>query len=311
MFEGPAFRASGRIAGMETLKQIIPLLLTVSLGLIVVAAGLGSARGDFVYVLRNGRLLSRSVLAICILPLLFALAVVAIFPLPRPAMAGILLMGLSPVPPLMMGKALKFGGTRAYVYGLQAAAAVMALFSVPLLGTLVAHFYEIEAQFPFVVVAKNVFVGILVPLAIGLALGRWIMPEFAPRLVPVVMIIAWILLIAAFVPIVIGAWPQITALIGDGTVLVMAIFIGLSVASGHFLGDPASPSSLGFAAGMRHPGIALALASANESDKSVSAAVLLVLLTGLIVLIPYQFYLKRSATAKAAIARAGDADAAT
>lgn len=295
---------------MEALKQIIPLLLTLSLGLIVVAAGLGSARGDFVYVLRNRRLLSRSVLAICILPLLFAMALVAIFPLPRAAEAGILLMGLSPVPPLMMGKALKFGGTQAYVYGLQAAAAVMALFSVPLLGTLLAHFYEIHALFPLATVAKKVFVGIFVPLAIGLALGRWIMPHHARRLIPVVMIVAWILLIAAFVPIIVGAWPRIMALVGDGTVLVIAAFVGLSVAAGHFLGDPASPSSLGFAAGMRHPGIALSLASANESDKSISAAVLLVLLTGMIVLIPYQLYLKRSATAKAAVASVGDADAA-
>jgi len=64
---------------MEALKHIIALLLTVSLALIVVAAGLGSARGDFVYVLRNVRLLSRSVLAICILPLIFAMVLVAIF----------------------------------------------------------------------------------------------------------------------------------------------------------------------------------------------------------------------------------------
>jgi BASS family bile acid:Na+ symporter len=59
---------------------------------------------------------------------------------------------------------------------------------------------------------------------------------------------------------------------------------------------------------MRHPGIALALASANDSDKPVSAAVLLALLTGLIVLVPYQLYLKRSAAAKVAVAGGGDAN---
>jgi BASS family bile acid:Na+ symporter len=278
---------------MELLKQILPLLLTVSLSLIMVAAGLASARGDFLYVLTRGRLLWRAILAICILPLAFAMALVAIFTLDLSVRAGILLMALSPVPPLVMGKALKAGGAQQYVYGIQAAAAFMALVSVPLLGSLAARFYDVQAQFPVAVVARNIAIGVFLPLCIGLVLGRWVMPVRASRIAPVVSSIGNVLLLTAFVPIVVVAWPEIAKLIGNGAILVIALFVVLSTLGGHLLGDPASPSSLAFAAAMRHPGIALALVSANEGDRSISAAVLLVLLTGMMVLIPYQIYITR------------------
>jgi BASS family bile acid:Na+ symporter len=289
------------------LKQVIPLLLEVSIGLLVIAAGLGAARGDFTYVLTRGHLLWRAVLAICVLPLLFAMGLVACFRLDPPVRAGILLMALAPVPPLVMGKALKVGGAQEYVYGIQAAAAVMALVSVPLLGSLAARFYAVQAQFPAVVVAKNLAMGVFLPLCLGLVLGRWIMPVRGRRIARMVSLTGNILLLTAFVPIVVGAWPEIAKLIGGGAVLVIALFVGLSTLGGHVLGDPASPSSLAFAAAMRHPGIALALASANDGDRSVSAAVLLMLLTAIVVLIPYQIYIKRKG-AKSAVLPSGDID---
>jgi len=280
---------------MDALKQIIPILLPLSLALLVAAAGMASARGDFLYVLGRSGLLWRAFVAICILPVLFAMAIVALFPLTPPARAGIMLMALSPVPPLMIGKALKAGGAREYVYGIQVAAAAFALVSVPLLGALVAHFYEVQAQFPLVVVARNIAIGIVVPLAIGLVLGRWVMPTLAHRIAPAVSLIANLLVVVAFIPILIVAWPEMIALTGNGTLLAIAIFVICCVAGGHLLGEEASRSTLAFASAMRHPGIALALASANQSDKSVSAAVLLTVLTGLVVLTPYQMVMKRKA----------------
>jgi BASS family bile acid:Na+ symporter len=280
---------------MEALKQIIPLLLPLSLALLVAAAGMASARGDFLYVLGRGQLLWRAFVAICVLPILFAAAIVALFPLTPAARAGIMLMALSPVPPLVIGKALKVGGAREYVYGIQVAASVFALFTVPLFGALVAHFYEVRAQFPLAVVARNIAMGIVVPLVVGLLLGRWIMPTFAHRIAPAVSLIANIVLVIAFVPIVVVTWPQMTALVGNGTLLAIVIFVICCAAGGHFLGAPGSPSTLAFASATRHPGIALALASANQSDKSVSAAVLLIVLVGLVALLPYQMFVKRKA----------------
>lgn len=205
-------------------------------------------------------------------------------------------MAISPVPPLVPGKALKFGGETGYVYGLQAAAALLAIVTVPLLGSLTASLYNVDARFPVRVVAGNIFVGAIVPLAIGLALGRWLFRNASPKVPRTIALVANVLLVIAFVPILIGSWPQMQALIGDGSVIAMAVVVAIALLGGHLLGgaDSSHRSTLAFASAMRHPGIALALAGANHSDKAISAAVLLFMLVGLAVMLPYQIMLRRS-----------------
>ncbi|TCM20448.1 BASS family bile acid:Na+ symporter [Novosphingobium sp. PhB165] len=282
---------------MEFVKHLLPLLLTGSLALMIIAAGIASSRGDFAYVLARPALLGRAMVAIVVIPVLIAVVIIALCPISHSAKAGIFLMAISPVAPLMPGKALKFGGHGAYVYGLQAAGAVLALLFVPTLGELGSKFYDVDAHFPIGVVARNIFVGLVIPLGIGLVLGRLVLRKVSPALPRTLMIIANLLLILAFLPILASLLPDIGALIGDGTILAMAVVVGTALIGGHLLGgpDPANRATLAFSASMRHPGIALALAGANHADKAITAAVLLFLLVGLVVLIPYQVALKRKA----------------
>ena len=84
---------------------VIPLLLTFSLALLVVAAGLASSRGDFTYVVSRPALLLKAFEAIMLIPVLTAMLVIAFLPLSPAVKAAILLMAFSPVPPLMPGKA--------------------------------------------------------------------------------------------------------------------------------------------------------------------------------------------------------------
>lgn len=279
---------------MELLKHLIPLLLTVSLGMLVVASGMASSRGQLLYVLLRPRLLVRAIIAIDVLPVLAAIVIVAVFyDISLPARAAIVLMAISPVPPLMPGKAFKFGGEADYVYGLQNAMAVLAIVTVPLLGSLVAGLYESDAQFPIAVVAQNILIGVIVPLAIGLVVGRWLAPTFAQRAAPILAQIANVLVIIAFIPVLAASWHEIVALVGDGTVIAMAIVVAIAALGGHLLGatQGSRRSTLAFAAAMRHPGIALALAGANHADKGISAGVLLFMLVGIVVLVPYQLAL--------------------
>ncbi|MGO4168809.1 Na+-dependent transporter [Novosphingobium sp. PhB55] len=280
---------------MEIVKQLIPLLLTLSLGLLVVAAGLASSRGDFAYVLKRPRLLLPAFVAIMVIPILAAMAIVALFPLSQAAKAGILLMAISPVPPLMPGKALKAGGHTPYVYGLMATGAVFAVIFVPILGALAARFYGVHAQFPVSVVARNILIGVAIPLVVGLVVGRVLLRAPAPRLTKAVTIAAYLLLVLAALPILIKVWPAMMALIGNGTVLAMILVVVVAIAGGHFLGGDnlADRGSLAISAAMRHPGIALALAGANHANAALSAAVLLFLIVGFLVLIPYQMLLRR------------------
>ena len=287
---------------MELIKQLIPVFLTVSLALLVMSVGMASARGELAYVLRRPALLVRGIVAVNIIPLIVAVVIVSIFPISRAAAAGLLVMALSPVPPLVPGKMMKFGGHSDYAYGLYTAMALFAIITVPLLGSLTAGYYESAADFPVSVVATNVFIGVIVPLVIGLALGRRFAPEFSHRYAPLIQKVSLVLVIAAFLPILATSWPMMVHLIGDGTVIAFACFVAAIVTAGHLLGtgDVGDRATLAFAAAVRHPGIALALVGANHADKKVSAAVLLLLLVGLLVLFPYQMLIKRRLAAAAA-----------
>lgn len=280
---------------MDILKHLLPMLLTLSLALLVVAAGIASSRGDFAYVVGRPSLLGRAFLAIVVIPVIAAIVVISLFPISHAAKAGIFLMAISPVPPLMPNKALKFGGSAGYIYGIQGAAALMALFTVPLLGALGDRLYDVDAQFPAAVVARNVFLGLVVPLAVGLMIGRWLFPKASPALPRYLIIVADILLVIVFVPLMIKAAPEVAALVGDGSIVAMGIVIVVALAGGHLLGGPGEVDrpTLAVASALRHPGIALALAGANHAAPPVTAGVLLFLLVAMVVLTLYQIAMRR------------------
>ncbi len=242
----------------------------------------------------------RALLAIDIVPPLAAVAIIVLLPdIPTPAKAGILLMAISPVPPLVPGKALSAGGEQAYVYGILAALSLLAIVTVPLLGAAVGHLYGSSAQFPVPVVARNILMGVLAPLIIGILIGRWLAPNWAHRFGPAISKVALIVLVVAFLPIVVVSWPRMIALVGDGTVLaIIALMVVITLAA-HLLGpaEPGNKAALVFSATTRHPGIALALAGANHADPDVPAAVLLFLLVGLVALIPYKIFVRRAGKA--------------
>ncbi|HEX7857125.1 MAG TPA: Na+-dependent transporter [Sphingobium sp.] len=292
---------------MELVKHLIPLMITVSLGLLIVSCGMASARGECLHVLRSPRLLVKAMIAINVIPPVAAILAVSLFPaMPIAAKGAILLMAISPVPPLVPGKALKMGGSGAYVYGLQVAVSLLAIITVPLLGTLVGGLYESDAQFPVSVIARNVFVGMVIPLAIGLALGRWIAPDFSHRAAPMVTKIALGLVVIAFLPILIKDWSLMMALVGDGTVLAMLAVVIVAAIGGYLLGEkaPGDRATLMFAATTRHPGIALALAGANHAKPGITAGVLLFLLIALAGMVPYQIAFNRRRKAEATSAAA-------
>ena len=63
---------------MEALKQILPLLLTLSLAGLVMTVGLKAGHGDLLYVLRRPGLLIRAILAVEVIPPIAAAASLSI-----------------------------------------------------------------------------------------------------------------------------------------------------------------------------------------------------------------------------------------
>lgn len=281
---------------MEALKALIPLLLTISLAGLVLTVGLNSGKGDLLYVLKRPLLLSRAILSVMILPPILAGLLVWLLPVTPPVKAGIMLMAVAPVPPLVPGQELGVGGRKSFAYGVYVAMALLTIVSVPLVFDITARLFGRDDTVSIVAAAKTVLTGVIIPLAIGLAI-RALAPAFAARAAPWLYKISMLLVVLAFLPILIQIWPLMMSLIGDGTLLAMALVVAACLLVGHLLGGPEriDRSTLAIASSVRHPGIAMALAGANFGKPEVTAAVLLFMLVGLAVGTVYKIWFKRTA----------------
>lgn len=281
---------------MEALKQIIPILLTVSLAGLVLTVGLKSVQGDLIYVLRRPALLFKAFLAVDVIPVAVAVPLALLLPLEPIVKAGIVMMAISPVPPLVPGQELGLGGRKEYAYGVYVAIALLAMVTVPIASDLAGRAFGREDSPSFLLVAKSVLMGVVIPLVVGMTV-RLVAPAVAARLAPWVYWLSMFLVFAAFVPILVAIWPEMIRLVGNGTLAAMAAVTAIGLAGGHLLGGPdlRDRSTLAIASSIRHPGIAMMLANANFGDKHVSAAVLLFLIVGIAVGIPYRQWIKRRA----------------
>jgi len=280
---------------MEVLKAFIPVLLTLSLAGLVLTVGLNSGKGDLLYVLKRPVLLSRAILSVMILPPILAGLLVWLLPVTPPVKAGIMLMAVAPVPPLVPGQELGVGGRKSYAYGVYVAMALLTIVSVPLVFDITARLFGRDDTVSIVAAARTVLTGVIIPLAIGLVI-RALAPAFAARVAPWLYKLSLLLVVLAFLPILIQIWPTIMGLIGDGTLLAMALVVAACLLVGHLLGGPdrIDRSTLAIASSVRHPGIAMALAGASFGKPEVTAAVLLFMLVGLAVGTIYKTWFKRT-----------------
>ncbi len=279
---------------MELLKTLLPMAVSGSLMTLVFGIGLDAEPRDVLYLLRRPLKLLDAVLAISLVVPAVTLVVIQLLPLTAPAKAGIVLMALAPVPPFVPGNAIKAGGGKSYVYGLFAAYALLTVVIVPATVELLGRVYHVNISVSAAAIARTMLIGVLAPLAVGMAFRAW-KPALAARAAPLVSKIAMGLLVLVLIPILIVAFPAIRAAVGNGSVLAICIIVAAAIAGAHVLGgrDPGERDALGAAAATRHPGIALMIASANGLDRQVNAVVLLFVLVSLAVFNLYRLRSRR------------------
>jgi BASS family bile acid:Na+ symporter len=279
---------------MDALKEFIPLILAASLFALVLTVGLDAEIDELLALFARPLRLLKAVLAVNVIVPVAACLLIAAFPIPYAAKVGILLMAVSPVPPLVPGKELKVGARRRYSYSAYTALIILAVVVVPVSLALLSALYEVDVNIPAAAVARNVAVSVVLPLAIGLGIQR-LAPAFAARVAPAMRGIATITLVLAFVPLIIAAWPQFVPLMRGGTLLVMALVAVVALLGGHVLGGPNlhERAALAVTAATRHPGIAMMIAAANANDPHVTAAILGFMIVGMVAAAPYQLLIKR------------------
>ncbi len=278
-----------------TVQQLIRVAFLVSIMLIVLSFALRATWRDATSLFRNPSLLLRSLLAMNVLMPIFAATLAGLFTFRPGIEVALLALSVSPVPPFLPRKQLTLVSEREYVHGLLGATSLLSILLAPLTVVLIGLAFSRHVDIDPAKIARVVALTVLMPFALGLIINH-LRPAFAVRASPLADKAGALLLVVALVPVLIKMWPAMIALIGDGTLLAILAFVAVGLAVGHLLGGPGSGDRavLALATAMRHPGVALVIASGTAAgDKVVAPALLLYLLVGAIATVPYVMWRKR------------------
>lgn len=277
------------------LATLIPLALKMSVFLTVFVIALNARLEDVLYLFRRPVELVRSLLSMNVIMPLFAAALAAAFQLHPAVEIALITLAVSPVPPALPKKEFKAGGRSSYAIGLLVAASMLAIVIVLIAVELLGRAFRRPVHISPGTIAQIVLMAVLLPLAAGLAV-RHFAPSFAERIAKPLSIVARVLLVAGALPILFTAWPAIVSLIGNGTLSAIVAFTLAGLGVGHLMGgpEPEDRTVLALSTASRHPGVAMAIASANfPGQKLVLAAVLLYLIVSALVSAPYMAWRRR------------------
>lgn len=286
---------------MDT-KQLILLALQVAIFATVFGFGLQAKLDDVAYVLRRPSLLLRSVLAMFVVMPILVVILVKLFEFRMPVEVVLVVLAISPIPPLLPNRQRKAGGLPSYGLGLMLVLGVAAIVLIPLLVEVMAQVFDRPAAMSSGAIARIVVVMILAPLVAGMIV-RALLPRVAGWLQTPVYWVATGLLVLGVLAVLAGSWSAIWAATGGGTLIAIVAFVLVGLLVGHLLGgpDPEHATVLALSTACRHPAIALAVASANYPNEHFGGIILLYLIVNLIVAIPYVKWRRQRSKAVTAI----------
>lgn len=279
-----------------TIAQIVPLVLTVSIFLNVLALGLAADLADATYLFRRPALLLRAVLSMNILTVLIVVAAASLFELTFPVKVALLALAVSPVPPLLPTKERKHGATESYAVGLLVSAVVLALVLIPWSIEWIGRYFGEDAHVSAKDIVPVVLISVIVPLGLGILFHR-LSPDLSEGLVRPVSLLSMALLAIGVLAIVFTMSGAIWATIVNGSLIALACFSLIGLAVGHMLGgpEPGNRTALALATCTRHPGMALLIASQNFPAQKAAfmSVIILHLVVGAVVSIPYLRWRRR------------------
>ena len=280
-----------------SLLMTLKLVIVLSVVLNALALAMRARAEDVLYLVRRPGLAVRSFVSMyVVVPLAALLAIVLIDPRPGVALA-LLVLSLSPVPPLLPKKQLKSGGEGAYILGLLVSAAVVSVLVMPVGLSLLGSVFGRELHAGAGTIAKTLAITVIGPMLLGLIAQKILGGRAEPLSHVVGRIGMWMLVIGALGALIILA-PALWRVVGEGTLLAMLVVIIAGLVAGYVLGG-ASPSirtALALASATRHPGVALGVIGASVPDAKLAlVAVLVFVLLNVVVGIPFVMMARRRA----------------
>jgi BASS family bile acid:Na+ symporter len=277
-----------------SIQTLILLALQASIFLTVLTVGMSTSRADLGCVLGKPSQLVRSLLALNVLGPAVAIVVCKTFRLHPAVIVGLVTLAVAPVgnlfPKAMVP--LVTPGRASYAHGLFFASAVLSVVLTPLAVEVIDVIFGARVHVSPLSVARVVIGTVLVPLGVGLAIGRW-WPG-ARRWIPAMQKVSGLVLLACAVVLVAATWSLMASVFRRGTVTAIVLISLAGLAAGHLLGGPDEDGRtvLAHATVSRHPGVAIVVASLTDQPLAPIGVLLAVLVSALAV-IPYTRWRKR------------------
>lgn len=277
-----------------SIQALVGVVLGVSIFLAVLSEGMMVTRADIRYLFDRPARLVRTILAMSILGPIVTIIVCQLFSLHPAVIVALVTLSIAPVGALFpQGMlALVRPGQGSYAHGLFFATTLLSVALTPLAVEVINVLFGSDVHVNPLTVAQVAVGSLLLPLGIGLAVGRW--RPGARQWIPGIQKLSSLLLLACFVVFAFLAWPRFGEIAREGTLAAIVIITLIGLAAGHFLGGPNEDDRtvLAFATVSRHPGVAIAVASLADQPLA-PIGVLLAVLVGEVATTPYKLWRKR------------------
>lgn len=277
---------------MALLLTAVKLIVGLGLFGLMFAQGLGVTKADFGYLRRHPRLAAWSVVAVLLLVPLATLVVIGLVRPDPPTTVLLAILAASPAAPFALPSALK-AGRREFVVALHLLLAVLSVVSVPLVLAGMAAALEFAAAVRATDIFRQVALGFLLPLLLGIGLRAW-RPALAQRLEAPLGKLSGLLLAVAVVMVFALSWRLLFQL-DLRSYMAMALTVVAALAIGHGLitTDPGERVPLALECATRHPGLVLLIATQNFPQSRPAAVLLPYLLVFLLLSTLYKQVVKR------------------
>lgn len=267
-----------RVDPIMSTQEIFLLALQLSLIAIVLSVGMQSRWSDLTYMFGRPAILLKAIVAVNVIVPAVAVALCLLLSIPPSTRAGLILMAASPLAASAPLKMLRTEAERSYVVGTYAAVILSAVVTIPATAEVLKLISPHTFKVPMDLVAKFIFINVLLPLLVGVAINA-ARQRLAERLAPAVKFVGLVGTVLIVLLIFVRFAREFMPLTGDGTVFVIIATMAAGVAAGYALGgpDPANRKTLAEAASTRHPSLAVAIAGVNPQYTHVLAAIILFL----------------------------------
>lgn len=265
---------------MNKVANVVTLVFVISS---MLAVGLGFAIREILAPLRNGRLVSRALLANFVVMPIAALAIGRLLKLDKPLSVGLLLLGTAAGAPFLPKLASSAKGNLAFSVALMVLLTTVTVVYMPLILPLLLEGVTVNSMR----IANSLLFLMLLPLGVGLVLKARF-ERVADAVRPLLNRVSSLTLVLLVVLLLLSNVQNVISLFGTRGILASIVFLIGGVGVGWLLGGPAFglKSVLALGTAQRNIAAALVVAGADFDDPKVLVMVVVVSVVGLLILMP-------------------------